>query len=80
MELVMKKSRFLSAFCLALSVALVTSAWAEGFSFSLPAKIVFEVENGKVKKPFKVIDESGASGGKVVYLKEETNKKSKKRN
>jgi len=45
------------------------------FSFKMPGKIVFEAEAGKVKAPFEIVDLADSSGGKVVYLKERTNKK-----
>ena len=49
------------------------------FSWSQPKKIVIEIETGKVTKPFKVVDEATASGGKWVMLEEKVNKRVKKR-
>ena len=46
----------------------------EGFSFFTTKKIVFEAESGKVKAPFVIAEEPKSSEGKVVYLKEKTNK------
>jgi hypothetical protein len=57
---------------------LLSPVWAE-FSFKITKKIVFEAEAGKVSAPFTVSDESEASGGKVVYLKEKTNKEQEKK-
>ena len=55
-------------------VAYSAQVWAAGFSFKIAQKIVFEIEEGKISKPFKIVEESKASGGKVVYLKEKSNK------
>ncbi|MBI2193414.1 MAG: hypothetical protein HYU36_15675 [Planctomycetes bacterium] len=53
-------------------------AHAGGFTFQVAAKIVIEAESGKISPPFEVVDEAGAGGGKVVYLRDKANGKDKK--
>ena len=53
----------------------VSTARGAGIIVLGPAKIVFEAEDGKVTEPFVVIEHDGASGGKVVFLKDGINKK-----
>jgi len=61
-----------------LAAGLLVSPSQAEFSFKMPGKIVFEAEAGKVEEHFQVDDLADASNGKVVYLKERTNKKNPK--
>ena len=63
---------------LVLCTSLVTvqgHLFAQGFSFPQPEKIYFDAESGKIEAPFEIRELPGASGGKVISIKDKANQR-----